>query len=126
VTSPDDAKALLVGHAMLALVEALGIGSTGAPMVYTQDSLPPDARSKSAYLEVHREHVKAGVPGWTRAGQVRAVERAAWSTYVDEQTKRTRRRKVVAVPAANDAAPRDISAELDAKLGIRVHGRGAR
>jgi len=111
---------------MLALVEALGIGSTAALAVYTQHALPPDARSKSAYLEVHRERVKAHVPGWTRAGQVRAVTREAWELDVAEQTKRTRRRKVVALPAANDAAPRDISAEIDAKLGIRTHARGAR
>jgi hypothetical protein len=111
---------------MLALVEALGIGSTAAPMVYTQHSPPPDALSKSAYLEVHRERVKTGVPGWTRAGQVRAVTREAWELDVAAQTKRTRRRKIVAVPAANDVPARDISAELDRKLGIRVHGRGSR
>jgi hypothetical protein len=121
VNPPTDEQAL---EALRTLRAWLGLGA-GAPTVYTADALPPGVRSRSAFLERHRERVASGVEGWSRAGQTRQVTRQAWELDVDQQTKRTRR-KVVAVPAANDAAPRDISAELDERLGIRVHGRGAR
>jgi hypothetical protein len=103
VSSRDDADALAVGRAVLALLEALRIGSTSAPAVYTQDSLPPGAKTKETYLERHRDRVRAGVPGWDRAGQTRRVTAEAWELDVAEQTSRSRRpRTATARPAAND------------------------
>ena len=108
----EDAKALAVGRAVLALVDALGLGSSSAPSVYTADALPP-GMTRDAFLRRHRARVRAGVEGWTRAGQGRVVTREAWQTDAQAETTRTRR------TASQDAA-NDVDAKLDAALGIRT------
>jgi hypothetical protein len=113
-----DAQALA---ALRTLAAWLGIGAATTAAVFTQHALPPDVASADAYLRLHRAQVKAGTPGWSRAGAVRSVTTDAWRIYVDEQTTRARRKATTTAPvAANDADD-----ELDAALGIRTR-RAAR
>ena len=87
-------------------------------VVYTQHALPPGARSRGAYLERHRQRVRAGVPGWSCSGQVRTVTAEAWAADVARETTRTRAPK----PAAPPPAANDVESEMDRRLGIKLRG----
>jgi hypothetical protein len=110
----DDARAIAIGRAVLALVDALGLGHT-TPSTFDAERLPPGI-TRDAYLRRHRDRVRAGVEGWSRVGQGRVVTAAAWAADVERETMRARRRSTTVTPvAANDADD-----ELDAALGIRT------
>ncbi len=116
--SVDDAQAAAIGHALLALLAALGIGQAIAPATYDADHLPPRI-SRDGFLRRHAGRVRDGVEGWTRTGQSRAVTAAAWALDVESETQRGRARKRTAkapVPPANDDG--DGRDELDIALGI--------
>jgi hypothetical protein len=115
----EDARALAVGRAVLALVDALGLGSMAARVAYDAQHLPPGV-TRDAFLRRHRARVREGVAGWARSGQGRTVTRSAWEADVAEETARSRRRPVTHAPAANDDAT-----SVERALGIRVH-RGNR
>ncbi len=115
----DDARALAVGRALLAVLEVLGAG-TGAPAVYTQDALPPGV-TRRAFIDRHRARVRAGIAGWSRAGRARVVTAAAWGEDVAAETNRARMRRA---PPRLEVV-RDDGDKLEQALGIRVR-RGAK
>jgi len=116
-STPSDAEALA---ALLILRAWLGAGSSsGAPALYTQYSPPPDVASDDAFARVHRSQMRAGVPGWTKAGSVRSVTAGAWRAYVSAQTEIARSRPKRTAPHA-PAPANDADAKIDAALGIRT------
>jgi hypothetical protein len=117
---PRHERAAAIGHAVLALVDALGLGHT-TPTTYDAERLPPGI-TRDAYLRRHRDRVRAGASGWTRVGAGRVVTAAAWDLDVAAETNRARRRAATVAPAAANDADDD----LDRQLGIRVRGRAAR
>jgi hypothetical protein len=90
----------------------------GAAAVYSQTSLPPGAVSRGAYLERHRQRVRAGIAGWSCSGQVRTVTAEAWEADLARQTARTRAPKSAAPPPAAN----DVESEMDRRLGITLRG----
>ena len=118
----DEARAIRIGRLLLELAQELGIGTgTTAPAVWTQDSLPPDATSRDAYLRRHRRHMKAGTPGWSCSGQTRSVAVEAWRADVAGETARARARRPAASPAP---AANDIHDQLDRAFGIKTRRTG--
>jgi hypothetical protein len=114
-----DEEALEIGRLVLRLAGLLGIGTVAAPVVYSQHRLPPDVSSADGFLRAHRVQFKAGTPGWTRQGAVRAVTAEAWDAHVAEQGSRARMRRIARVPSV---AANDLGEQIDRELGIRVHG----
>jgi hypothetical protein len=126
VTSRDDAQALAVGRAVLDLLGALGIGLRALTTIYSQYDLPQGARSKEAYLERHRDRVRAGVAGWTRSGKVRGVTQEAWELDVAEQTSRSRRQRATTARPRLELVDSDPEGrEIDRAYGVRLK-RGGR
>lgn len=81
----------------------------GAPRVYTQSNLPPDCRSRDAFLRRHRQLRKAGVPGAHMRGKVAACTAEAWSADLPKPRKRL----AIVTEAAS------VESEIDSALGIK-------
>ena len=97
-------------------------GSTSSSASYDANTLPPGV-TRDAYLRRHRERLRAGVPGWTKAGAGRVVTRQAWELDVSTETTTARARPKRTPPNAPPPPPaNDVSAQLDAALGIRTGG----
>jgi hypothetical protein len=113
----DDAHALAVGHAVLALLATLGISSGTAFQVYDQRDghRPPDAKSADSYRRRHRALRKAGTPGVYVRGKLLLATLEGWATELPKP------RKLSLVQP-----PPTIDDDLDRELGIVAHGAGRR
>ncbi len=84
-TIPETARArgdAPTDEAALAALRTLRawLGASAHATVYDQDHLPPDARSRDAYLRRHRALRRAGVGGAWMRGKVAACTPEAWAT----------------------------------------------
>jgi hypothetical protein len=113
-------------QALRVLRDWLGIEGRAAPSAYSNRQLPPDVASEDAFARIHRAELRAGTPGWTKNGRVRAVAADAWRAYVADQTTTARSRPKRTAPNARQPAPaNDVGDRLDRELGIRTR-RAAR
>ncbi len=114
--NPADQRALAIGRAVLALVDALGLGSRASVETYDADRLPPGV-TRDAFLRRHRSRCRAGVEGWTRAGHGRVVTVDAWRADVMAETSRARRARPAPPPPTTSAV--DDLDPIERALGVR-------
>jgi len=81
----------------------------GAPQIFTQDALPPDAK-RDGFMRWHRAARKAGIPGVRCKGKTLACTPEAWRAELPKA-----RKLALVEPIALS-----VGDELDRALGIKV------